>query len=91
MTLPNGCEMIPPAFFIILTSPFFIPNAATSNSVRRVSIQESMAIFLSGYLLVINFSYPLLATNSLLNFKISLIIDYYYLKQINHKKNINII
>ena len=38
-----------------------IPKAAGNNSVNRVSIQERIAIFLSGYLLVIYFSYPLLS------------------------------
>ena len=46
----------PPAFFIIFTSPFLTPNAAGISSVNRVSMQDKIAIFLSGYLFVINFS-----------------------------------
>ena len=66
ITLPKGWEITPPAFFIIFTSPFLIPNAAGSKAVSRVSIQERIAIFLSGYLLVIYDSYPLFSTNCLL-------------------------
>ena len=67
----EGWDMIAPAFFIIFTSPFLMPKEAGSNSVSRVSMQDTMAIFLSGYLFVIYFSYPLvlyeltiIATNS---------------------------
>ena len=63
--------MTPPAFLIIFTSPFLMPKAAGNNSVSRVSMHERIAIFLSGYLLVIYFSYPLFATNCLLNSRIS--------------------
>src|SRR5699024_11179271 len=76
MTLPNGCEMIPPAFFIIFTSPFLMPKAAGSKAVKRVSIQERMAIFLSGYLFVMYFSYPFSATKRLLYARISSIMAF---------------
>ena len=41
---------------------------------RQRHVQERMAIFLSGYLLVIYFSYPLFSTNRLLYSRISSII-----------------
>ena len=78
MALSNGAIIKPPAFFIILASPFLSPKAAGNNSVRRVSMQLSTASFLSGYLSVTYCSYPLRATNSLLNFKIlSIIISFH--------------
>ena len=64
ITLPKGWEITAPAFFIIFASPFLRPRAAGRNSVKRGSIQERMASFLSGYLFVIYFSYPLFFTNS---------------------------
>ena len=52
ITLPKGWVMVPPAFFIIFTSPLRMPKAAGINSTKRVSMQVTMAIFLSGYLFV---------------------------------------
>ena len=54
--LSKGPVIMPPAFLIIFTSPLRMPSAAGSSSTRRVSMQVRMAIFLSGYLLVWNFS-----------------------------------
>ena len=46
----------PPAFLMNLASPFLRPKAAGSSSVKRVSMHESTAKCLSGYLEVIYFS-----------------------------------
>lgn len=49
----SNAEMTsPPAFLMILASPFLRPRAAGRSSVRRVSMQERTASFLSGYLSV---------------------------------------
>ena len=69
--MEKGDEITPPAFLINFTSPFLIPNAAGRSSTRRVSMHVTMAIFLSGYLLVMYFSYPLSSTNLLLNSRMS--------------------
>ena len=73
-TLPKAWLTTPPAFLMIFTSPFLIPRAAGKSSVSLVSIQVIIAIFLSGYLLVLYCSYFFSSTNSLLYFKISSII-----------------
>ena len=52
MTLPKGCATSAPATLMIFASPFFSPSAASSSAVRRVSMHETMASFLSGYLSV---------------------------------------
>ena len=55
-----------------------IAVAAGSSSVSRVSIQVTMAIFLSGYLFVMYFSYPLVSTKVLLKFNNSSIITFIF-------------
>ncbi len=57
MTLPKGCDTSAPATLMIFASPFLSPSAAMSSSVRRVSMHDTTASFLSGYLSVLNFSY----------------------------------
>ena len=52
ITLPKGCATSAPATLMIFASPFFSPSAASSSAVRRVSMQDTMASFLSGYLSV---------------------------------------
>ena len=52
-----------------------MPRAAGRSAVSRVSMQESMATFLSGYLLVIYGSYILFFTNILLYSSMSFIIS----------------
>ena len=54
--LSKGPVIMPPAFLMSFTSPLRMPNAAGRSSTSRVSMQVRMAIFLSGYLLVWNFS-----------------------------------
>ena len=56
--LPNIFSMAESDLILVLLS------LVGSNSVSRVSMQDTMAIFLSGYLFVIYFSYPLFFTNS---------------------------
>ena len=52
MTLPKGCATSAPATLMIFASPFFSPSAAARSSVSRVSMHETTANFLSGYLSV---------------------------------------
>ncbi len=52
MVESKGLVIVAPAFLIIFTSPLRRPRAAGSSSTRRVSMQVTMAIFLSGYLSV---------------------------------------
>ncbi len=74
-SVENGPRMTPPAFLIILASPFFRPKAAKRSSVRRVSMQATIATFLSGYFVVSYFSYPFPSTNLALKSRISSIIS----------------
>lgn len=50
MVESKGLVMVPPAFLMILTSPLRMPRAAGRSSTRRVSMQVTMAMRLSGYL-----------------------------------------
>src|SRR5436309_925066 len=66
MTLPKGWETMAPAFLISFTSPLRTFMARGRSSVRRVSMQVTIASLLSGKRSVRYCSYSLLETKEAL-------------------------